>query len=351
MIVEVRASAQTDLRDIPMITLRQVSAASRTTESIEDAPASVSIITAQELEAFAYPTILEALRGTRGMSPTFDSIYGNVAVRGLGQPNDYTNRLLVLSDGMTLNENVLYQPFLHYDGRTDLGDVDRIESRPRPGLGAVRHRRRVSGVINLVMRGSDEPTSVQGGISSYDNAVARGRIAVTYRNKDYGIWTSLAASHSDGRQVDLQVRRRSGRYTRPTRTGSTASTRSTPRRRPARRGGRTSRCSGSTPRASIHIPTGSFGSILNRTETSHFDRRGLVELKFEPKFGEDHGAADARRTPTTTSSTSTTCSTSTGASATPFKQPYQETYPTYWSGAEARIRFPIGPGYQALRRQ
>ena len=28
-------------------------------------------------------------------------------MRGLGQPNDYTNRLLVLSDGMTLNENVL----------------------------------------------------------------------------------------------------------------------------------------------------------------------------------------------------------------------------------------------------
>jgi len=187
-VVEVRASAQTDLRDIPMIALRQVSAASRTTESVEDAPASVSIITAQELEAFAYPTILEALRGTRGIATTFDSIYGSVAVRGLGQPNDYTNRLLVLSDGMTLNENVLYQPFLHYDGRTDLGDVDRIEVVRGPGS-VLYGTGAVSGVINLVMRGKDEPTSVQGGISSYDDAVARGRIAVTVRNKDYGFWT------------------------------------------------------------------------------------------------------------------------------------------------------------------
>jgi len=34
----------------------------------------------------------------------------------------------------------------------------------------------------------------------------------------------------------------------------------------------------------------------------------------------------------------------TGASGAAFEQPYQETYPTYWSGAEARIRFPIAKG-------
>jgi outer membrane receptor protein involved in Fe transport len=41
---------------------RSVSAASRETEAIEDAPASVTVISTQELEAFAYPTILEDRR-------------------------------------------------------------------------------------------------------------------------------------------------------------------------------------------------------------------------------------------------------------------------------------------------
>ena len=149
--VEIRINAQTDLRDLVLIPQRSVSAASRETESIDDAPASVTVISAQELEAFGYPTILEALRGVRGYAVNFDSIYGNAAVRGLGQANDFSNRLLVLSDGAVLNENILYQPFIHYDGRTDLGDVDRIEIVRGPssvlyGTGAVSRGRARAGL-------------------------------------------------------------------------------------------------------------------------------------------------------------------------------------------------------------
>ncbi|MFT3699793.1 MAG: TonB-dependent receptor [Kofleriaceae bacterium] len=334
--VEVKASAQTDVRDVPLATLRQVSAASRETESIEDAPASVSIITAQELEAFAYPTVLEALRGTRGVSPTFDSIYGNITVRGLGQPNDYTNRLLVLSDGMTLNENVLYQPFLHYDGRTDLGDVDRIEVVRGPGS-VLYGTGAESGVINLVMRGREEPTSVQGGFSSYDNAVARGRLAVTYRNKDnWGFWISGAASHSDGRQVDLKFD-----------DGSGAGVTSHPV------DGFDSFHTGTVTgkiwyhdltlqyfytARELHIPTGSFGSALNDLNDKYFDRRGLLELKYEPKLSKTVDLLLRGYTNYNYFHLDYLFD-ATNEAGDPFKQPYQETYPTYWSGAEARIRW------------
>jgi outer membrane receptor for ferrienterochelin and colicins len=107
--VEVRVDEQVELKDLALEPLRQVSAASRETQRVEDAPASVTVIEAAELEAFAYPTILEALRGVRGFAINYDSIYGNAAVRGLGQANDYNNKLLLLSDGAVLNENVLYQ--------------------------------------------------------------------------------------------------------------------------------------------------------------------------------------------------------------------------------------------------
>ena len=339
--VDVRASAQSDVQNVALTTLRQVSAASRSTELIEDAPASVSIITAQELEAFAYPTVLEALRGTRGVSPTFDSIYGNITVRGLGQPNDYTNRLLVLSDGMTLNENVLYQPFLHYDGRSDLGDVDRIEIVRGPGS-VLYGTGAESGVINLVMRGRDEPSSVQGGISSYDNAVARGRLAVTYRNKDnWGFWASLAATHSDGRQVDLKFA-----------DDPTMSTTPTSHPVDGFDSFHTYTATGKlwwhdftlqyfyTARE-LHIPTGSFGSALNDLNDKYFDRRGLLELKYEPTLSKTTDLLVRAYTNYNYFHLDYLFD-STTAAGDPFKQPYQETYPTYWSGAEARIRWKLG---------
>jgi len=201
--VEIRTNTQTDLRDLVLIPQRSVSAASRETESIDDAPASVTVISAQELEAFGYPTILEALRGVRGYAMSFDSVYGNAAVRGLGQANDFSNRLLVLSDGAVLNENILYQPFIHYDGRTDLGDVERIEIVRGPssalyGTGAV------SGVVNLVMKGRDEPEGVHAQVSSYDNSTARARVGFTEKTQNAGIWASLSGADSQGRDVPLR---------------------------------------------------------------------------------------------------------------------------------------------------
>ena len=200
--IEVRTNTQTDLRDLRLQPERSVSAASRETESIDEAPASVTVITPQELEAFAYPTILEAVRGARGFAVNFDSIYGNAAVRGLGQANDFSNRLLVLSDGAVLNENILYQPFIHYDGRVDLGDVQRIEIVRGPssvlyGTGAV------SGVVNLVMKDREEPDGVHGAISSYDNSTARARVGFTEKRGDLGMWASVAGATSQGRTVTV----------------------------------------------------------------------------------------------------------------------------------------------------
>ncbi|MBS1122610.1 MAG: uncharacterized protein H6Q90_4838, partial [Deltaproteobacteria bacterium] len=201
--VEIRTNAQTELRDLVLPPERTVTAASREAESIEDAPASVSVISSQELEAFAYPSILEALRGVRGFAVNFDSVYGSAAVRGLGQASDFSNRLLVLSDGAVLNEDILYQPFIHYDGRVDLGDVQRIEIVRGPtsvlyGTGAV------SGVVNLVLKDRDEPQGMHAQISSYDNSTSRARAGFVQRfGKHAGMWASVAGGTSQGRNEAL----------------------------------------------------------------------------------------------------------------------------------------------------
>jgi len=277
--VDIKINAQSDLRDIVLMPERSVSAASRQTEAIEDAPASVTVISAQELEAFAYPTILETLRGVRGYAVNYDSVYGNAAVRGLGSANDFSNRLLVLSDGAVLNENILYQPFIHYDGRTDLGDVQRIEIVRGPsstlyGTGAV------SGVVNLVLKDRDEPEGVHAQISSYDNSTARGRVGFVERfSRDAGMWASVSGATSQGRQVSLPMNSE----------GTAATTADFDKFHSYTL---TSKLwfkdltlqSFWTAREDT-IPTGNYGARFGDTRSFGDDQRFLTELRLDHKFG------------------------------------------------------------------
>ena len=126
---------------VELAPVHEVTAVSRYAEQVEDAPSSVTVIDGQELRAFGYPTIAEALRGVRGVYTLNDGAYQSIGVRGIGQPNDYGNRVLVLSDGQPLNDNLLNSSYVGSDGRADLHDVERIEVMRGPGLAALRHRR------------------------------------------------------------------------------------------------------------------------------------------------------------------------------------------------------------------
>jgi outer membrane receptor for ferrienterochelin and colicins len=335
--VDVQYQKQVDLRNVRLTPLREVAAASRRTEQIEDAPASVTIITSQELRAFEYPTIMEALRGVRGVAITYDSIYGNAAVRGLGQPNDYNNRLLVLNDGAVLNENILYQPFIHYDGRTDLGDVDRIEIVRGPGS-VLYGTGAVSGVVNLVHRPRDEPDSVEVSVSSYDNSVARVRGSFkTSLAPDAGVWASVSAARSDGREAMLRFdadgdgREEANRIDSFDRFRSYSTS--------ARAWYKALSVQGFATLRNVSIPTGSFGTIINRPENQYDDGRVLGEIKFEPRLSDkvellarvygNFGYFDLEYLYEAEEDTP--------GGPVPWEQPYFETYKGAWGGGEIRL--------------
>src|SRR5207245_8537503 len=64
--VAIETSAQTRI-EVQLVQVNEVEAASRSAEAVDDAPSSVSIVPTAELRAMAYPTLAEALRGTRGV--------------------------------------------------------------------------------------------------------------------------------------------------------------------------------------------------------------------------------------------------------------------------------------------
>lgn len=129
----------------------KVGAASKQALSVDQAPASVTVITREELLGFGYQTVAEALRAVRGMFLTDDRIYTYVGLRGFSPPGDLNTRLLVLWDGHPMNDVWAGQGFAARDFEVDLSDVDRIEVVRGPasilyGTGAF------FGVINVVPR-------------------------------------------------------------------------------------------------------------------------------------------------------------------------------------------------------
>jgi iron complex outermembrane receptor protein len=107
--------------------------ASRHEQANEEAPSSLTIITAREISAHGYQTLAEALRGLAGLYVSNDRNYEYLGVRGFSIPGDYNTRVLLLVDGHPINENVWSMAGVGTDGPIDLNLVDRIEVVRGPG--------------------------------------------------------------------------------------------------------------------------------------------------------------------------------------------------------------------------
>lgn len=275
--IVVRQGGQVDLGIIDLVPQREVTAVSRYAERIDDAPSSVTVIDGREIAAFGYPTIAESLRGVRGLALSNDRVYAAVSVRGIGQPNDYGSRLLVLSDGQALNDNLLNSSYIGSDGRSDLGDIDRIEVVRGPGS-LLYGAGAFAGVVNLVTRGRDAPNSVHVGIGSYDNAVLRGRGGVQWKfGQDKGIWASGWGAQSNGFDVELPIKG----DPQPTRVRGVEKFQA---------GGTAGRLfvGPATLQWFLHrrtqsAPVGAYATELGNPRNSFGDTRMMVEARFEPK--------------------------------------------------------------------
>ena len=278
--VTVRAGAQQRL-DLAMRQVEEVTAASRAAENVEDAPSSVSIISGQELRAMAYPTVAEALRGTRGVFLSDDRSFPTVGFRGYGRPGDYGNRVLVLLDGTPLNDNWTNSSYIGYDLRADLEDLARIEVVRGPGS-VLYGTGAFSGVINLVSRGRDEPTGLEGSLSTNQDGVARARVMGRWRPNDHaGVWLSVSGALGPGHDLELPVIADSAfngtaRGVDGFQTGTVL----------GRFWYRALSAQWSFNTRNKDVGTGAYETVPGVAGTYLADTRGLFELRFEPRVSE-----------------------------------------------------------------
>lgn len=131
--------AQTPPFDPSTLTIEQlldvklVSTASKFSQETTHAPASVTVITAEQIRQFGYRTLADVLGGVRGFYTTYDRNYSYVGVRGFARPGDYNTRVLVLVDGHRLNEPVYDMSPIGTDFPIDVSLIDRVEVIRGPG--------------------------------------------------------------------------------------------------------------------------------------------------------------------------------------------------------------------------
>ena len=125
----VYAEELTDLSldELLHVKIATVSGSSRYDQAASEAPARVSIIDAATIRKFGYRTLAEALQGETGINMTYDRNYDYVGYRGLSRPGDYNSRILVLLDGVRLNDEVYHQSPVGTDFPLDMDLIDRIE--------------------------------------------------------------------------------------------------------------------------------------------------------------------------------------------------------------------------------
>jgi outer membrane receptor for ferrienterochelin and colicin len=129
----------------------KINTATKYEQTAREAPASVTIITSGEIRQFGYRTLDDVLSHVRGFYTSYDRNYSYVGARGFSRPTDYNDRLLVLLDGHTLNENFSGGASIGTDFPIAMESIDRIEIVRGPGS-ALYGTGAMFAVINIISR-------------------------------------------------------------------------------------------------------------------------------------------------------------------------------------------------------
>ncbi len=105
----------------------EIYSASKYMQDASDAPSSVTVVTADEIQKYGYRSLADILESVRGFYITYDRDYSFVGVRGFGRLGDSNNRILVLIDGHQINDNVFGEPYLGTEFLVDVDLIERVE--------------------------------------------------------------------------------------------------------------------------------------------------------------------------------------------------------------------------------
>jgi iron complex outermembrane receptor protein len=183
-----RAQDSTDLTKLKSLSLDElmdikiptVYGASKHEQKLSDAPSSVTIVTRDEIQVYGHRTLADILRSVRDFYVSDDRRYGSIGVRGVNRPGDFGGRILVLVDGLRLNEPISNSADVLSDFPIDVDMIERVEIIRGAGS-ALYGNNAFFAVINVITRkGGDvngvEASSEAGSLETYKGRLSFGHV-------------------------------------------------------------------------------------------------------------------------------------------------------------------------------
>lgn len=258
--------------------------ASKYRQEMQEAPSSVTVVTAAEIKRYGYRTLADLLRSVRGFYLTYDRIYHFAGVRGFARPGDYNTRILLLVDGHRINDIIFNQGLIGTDFPLDIDLIDRVEIIRGPSS-SLYGTSAFFGVIDVITRsgGTIKGAEVSGEAGGYGAFKERASFGAD-RRPFQGL-VSGSASRSGGK--DLFFRE----FDSPATGDGVAS------------GTDFDRNYSFFTRLSYHdlsleglfgsrtkgLPTAPYNAQFDNPDNRFRDERGFIELKYEKNFSEETG--------------------------------------------------------------
>lgn len=268
-------------QDIP-----SVYSASKYEQKVTEAPSSVTIITADEIQKYGYRTLADILQSVNGFFVTNDRNYSYPGVRGFNRPGDLNTRILLLIDGHRLNDNNYDQASFGTESVIDVDLIDRVEIIRGPSS-SLYGTNAFFGVVHVITkRGRDiQGLEVSGEYGSYQSYKGR----VTYGNRfqnglELLLSTSFYDSHGHHHLYFPE-------FDNPA-TNNGIVRNGDDDRFPyffAKGSFRDFFFEGAFLSRDKGIPTAAYGTVFNTTRTRTVDEHGYVDFRYEHEFANQLG--------------------------------------------------------------
>jgi outer membrane receptor for ferrienterochelin and colicins len=263
----------------------KVYSASKHLQPAGDAPSSVTVITADEIQQHGYRTLADVLRTVRGFFVTYDRNYSSVGVRGFARPGDFNTRVLLLVDGHRLNDNVYDEAMIGTEFPVDIDLIQRIEIIRGP-VSSLYGSNAFFAVINVITRrGRDvkglELSAEAASFNTYEGRISYGR---KFQQLEYLISGTFYASRGISRlfypeYVSPETNYGIASHVDDDQVGSGLATISY-------RDFTLQSAFGSREKG---IPTGAYETVFNNPGTRTTDSHSYIDLRYEHTFAHSWG--------------------------------------------------------------
>jgi outer membrane receptor for ferrienterochelin and colicins len=205
VLLAITAAAQEQKKDLGDTSLEelgniQVYSASKHMQKASDAPSSVTVITADEIQKYGYRTLADILESVRGFYITSDRLYSYVGVRGFGRLGDWNSRILLLVDGHRINDSLNGNGMLGTEFPVDVDLIERVEIIRGPSS-SLYGAQAFSAVINVITRKPSQQKGVEISFEPASFGTYKGRVSLSGQYEGIDMLLSGTFYNSQGRTL------------------------------------------------------------------------------------------------------------------------------------------------------